>query len=61
MKIQPKESQHESRPSGISVEHFHRLKRVFVQILSHQVELLQNIVRYRDDVTADTVSLEDIQ
>src|SRR5437762_2251391 len=50
-----------SRAQRVLVKHFHRVERVFGEILSDQRQLAQNVVRHRDDMTADGVGVEDIQ
>src|SRR6478752_157424 len=54
-------SERESRLRGVAVEHLDRVERVVVKIAPDERKLLQNVVRDRDDVAADLVSLEDVQ
>jgi hypothetical protein len=45
----------------IVVKHFDRLERVILQIPAHQPQFFQDVVRDGDDVTFDSVGLEDIE
>ena len=45
----------------VAVKHLHGLERVLQQILAQQVELLEQVVGHRDDVTPDLVGLHDVQ
>src|SRR2546422_7540153 len=46
---------------GIIPKHPHRLERVVVEVLAHQIELVEDLVRHRDDVASDGVGVEDIE
>src|SRR5262245_44728239 len=46
---------------GVAIERLHRFAGIFRQILANEVELAQELVRYRDDVAAALLGMEDVQ
>ena len=42
-------------------KHLDRIQRELVQVLAHQIQLFQDVVRHGDDITPDIISLEDVQ
>jgi hypothetical protein len=51
----------ETGRNRIPVKHLDRIQGILRQIVTNQLELFQNIVCHRDDMTAYRVGLEDIQ
>ncbi len=43
------------------MEHLHRVERVVIEALADERQLLEDVVRDRDDVAADGIGLEDVQ
>src|ERR1700733_894183 len=51
----------EIRSAGIVNEHLHRVQRILREIAPQQRQLLQQIVRDCDDVTANGIGLHDVE
>ena len=53
--------ENEARVVRVAMEHLDGLERELVEILAERVELRQQVVGQRDDVTADLVGLDDVE
>src|SRR2546427_8872432 len=55
------EVQAEARSAGVLVKHLYRLQRIFGEVLIDEIEFLQDVVGYRDDVAAHLVRVIKVQ
>src|SRR5881392_2708355 len=54
-------SQLVARGLAVLVERLHRLKRILIHVFADQRQLLDDVVGNRDHLTANLVSLEDVE